>query len=283
MGSDDPHGAEDTSRYAPAAEAARRARATAAAEAASRRRGEDTRDPRRPPPNATVYRPARRHAGLRFDDEERPPGRRRGWQRLLALGALAVVIAVGVVLIAVGNSATTHHRVRTPARTSALPTTTTAAAKPARPAAASWPRYATGAYAARVPPGWRVTENDVPISGGAYAETRFVQPGGATEIDIDRTPNDPAGPRAFAASVQRAVLGEPGYRQLSFAAARFDGAPAWQWEFSAPAGGRITLGGFHIDLFRHIAGASFAILGVGGAQAATSSLTRHVAASITSQ
>jgi hypothetical protein len=260
------------------AERTRRARATAAAEAARKRRGEDTLDPRRPPPNATIYRESRRHSGLEFDDPAPAKSGRALWQRLLALLALLVVIGAGVVLISLGGSSG-HHRARHKKPVAAAkakhPATTTTSAT------ATWPRYTTAAYTASYPPGWTVAENNAPISGGAYYETRFVSPGGGTLIDIDRTPSDPDSAQQAAKSVAAASSGEAGYRQLAFTALTLAGAPAWKWAFLAPASGRITLSGYHDDLFRRIDGGRYATLGVGGGRGATSRRTERVATSIT--
>jgi hypothetical protein len=260
-----------------AAERKRRARATAAAEAARKRRGEDTLDPRRPPANATIYRESRRHSGLEFDDPGPAPSGRALWQRLLAVLALLVVIGVGVVLIVLGGSSGQHR---------ARHRKTVAAAKakhPAKPTthARTWPVYTTSAYTASYPPGWKVAENNAPVSGGAYFETRFVSPSGGTLIDIDRTPADPDSAQQAAKSVAAASSSEAGYQQLAFTALTLAGAPAWKWAFLAPAAGRITLAGYHDDLFRHIDGGRYATLGVGGSRGATARLTERVAASIT--
>ncbi len=270
----------------PSAEAARRARAAAAAEAARRRlaagtterrrRVADTSDPRAiPPTNPTILRPARRHAGAPEDTEEESATGRRLWPRALALVVLAAVIAGAVVLIGLGGRSTHSHRPRSAVAKPRAPVRH-AAARPAQPT------YRGAVYSARYPRGWRVVEKDVSING-AYTETRFVNPRGTAEIDIDRSTTGPLTPEAIAGGIMRASEAEAGYHELSFAATTLAGRPAWEWVFTSPAGGRITLAGYHVDLFRTIGSGRYATLGVGAHRAVVERQARAVAASITAR
>jgi hypothetical protein len=82
---------------------------------------------------------------------------------------------------------------------------------------------------------------------------------------------------------QLATRGEPGYRELGFAAVTLAGAQAWRWVFSSPASGRISVPGYHVDFFRRIAGGRYATLGVGPGRGTTTALARRVAGSITAR
>lgn len=204
--------------------------------------------------------------------------------RAAAATALAAAIVLGVLLLATGtgekqrpappapNSPGRHH-----ARTfHPGPRRVTAPAHPSSP----WPSFASRDYRLRFPPGWHVAENDAAVAGGAFTETRFVNAGGTAEIDVDRTPQDPLTPAQAAALVRGMASRYAGYRELAFHPTKLAGGAAWEWRFLAPPGGVISLQGPRIDLFRKVAGARYATLGVGTGVPALAALTRGVAASI---
>ncbi len=174
----------------------------------------------------------------------------RGTKALIALVLAAVAIAAGLVLIP------GLHR-------------SGAAPKPPRLS-----QYPGAAYTAEYPALWSVVEAERPI--GPFFRTEFVSPDAQRSIIIDRIPGESLAPRAKALAVEGATARTPGYRLVALSSATLRGRPAEVWEFMLPDQPR----GARVDIFEHLGGSGYAVLGEAPALADIRSVTQAVAASL---
>jgi protein kinase-like protein len=142
-------------------------------------------------------------------------------------------------------------------------------ALPTRPAGAALPpavggvtsrppttAYAGADFAARVPAGWHIVENEVPMSG--FKESRWVSdiyPAAYLRVDYN--------PRSGKTAQQRAQLVEnlasrtSGYTVLAFGPGDLPQPGSWRWIFRLPAVKRV-------DYFFNSCAGDFAVLGSAG-------------------
>jgi serine/threonine protein kinase len=243
-------------RYQSAGELARAARAALIGQVAPAAR---SRAQTYEPPTRVDLRPApapvtRVAASRRAPVKSARSGVRTAVKALIVLVLAACAAVVGLVLLSSSQPP------RPPA--------------PHPPPAPVFSPYPGAAFSAEYPVGWSVAEGERPI--GPYFRTEFDSPDGRRRIIIDRTPGEPLSPRAKALAVQSATSQSSGYRLVSLSSTTLRGRPAEVWDFvlaGAPRGARV-------DVFQHLNGSGYAVLGEADSTAAIKSVTEAVAASL---
>jgi serine/threonine protein kinase len=142
---------------------------------------------------------------------------------------------------------------------------------PSRPALS---QYSGTVYSAEYPLGWHVVEAERAIA--TFFRTEFASPDGQRLIIIDRSPGEGLTPRAKALAVESATARTPGYRQVAFFSTTLRGRPVLVWEFMLTG----QPGGARVDIFEHLNGSGYAVLGEAQALEDVLSITRQVAASV---
>lgn len=102
--------------------------------------------------------------------------------------------------------------------------------KPASTLRPELPRFTGTHFSIDYPRGWRIATAEVPIR--TYLDTTIQHPRlPSAYVRVDVTPRRGETPAAHAASVERHLARQDGYRRIGLATARLAGLPAVRWEF----------------------------------------------------
>jgi serine/threonine protein kinase len=182
--------------------------------------------------------------------------RARSRKRSYALVALLCVAGAIAAPFAFTRSPSPHHAAR---------------AKPVPP---PFSHYSGAGYGIAYPAGWHIVEAERPIA--TFFRTEFASTDGQQRIIVDRSPGDALTPRAKGLSVESATAPTPGYRRVAFFSTTLRGRQALVWEFVLTGQQR----GARVDIFQHLGGSGYAVLGEAPTLASILSVTQRVAASL---
>jgi hypothetical protein len=102
--------------------------------------------------------------------------------------------------------------------------------KPASTPRPELPRFAGKHFSIDYPHGWRIATAEAPIR--TYLDTTILHPDTPwAYVRVDVTPRRGGTPAAHAASVERHLARQDGYRRVGLATAKLAGLPAVRWEF----------------------------------------------------
>jgi hypothetical protein len=117
-----------------------------------------------------------------------------------------------------------------PSSPAAEPEPRRAPIKPRATPEAALPRFAGKHFSIDYPRGWRIATAEAPIR--AYLDTTIRHPHTPwAYVRVDVTPRRGGTPAAHAASVERHLARQDGYRRIGLATTRLAGFPAVRWEF----------------------------------------------------